>query len=96
MLAHLLAHMAPQRRGLHPSSAAAGSLGPPWPPPGCVRAPTVTTDLSEALRLLRSDGAVIVEWAACGEPITQATAEAILPAVFGDSLRCAMPASSKR
>ena len=74
-------------------------------PPGCVPAPHYTTVPSEALRRLRSDGAVIlqVDWASLGgdgtginTDITQDMANAIPPAVFGKHLRCATPATTKR
>ena len=97
MMAHVAACLAPQRPTscaptFRPSHVRAAST-----PPGCVPAPASTTVPSEALRLLRSDGAVILDWASGdGTDITQDMANAIPPAVFGEHLRCATPATTKR
>ncbi len=95
-MAHVAACLAPQRPAcapaFRPSHVQAAST-----PPGCVPAPAITTVPSEALRLLRSDGAVILDWASGdGTDITQDMANAIPPAVFGKHLRCATPATTKR
>ena len=95
-MAHVAACLAPRPRSCARIVRPSHVRAPSSPPPGCVPAPVITTVPSEALQLLRSEGAVILDWASeMGTDITRDMADAIPSALFGNHLQCATPATTK-